>query len=111
MAFTEGNSHAVSNSTTPVTLVAGPRDPVRRVVKMVTIYNAHSGSVEAILRFKDGATTRVLWRGTLATLTHKELPENGGVYVLDSAAESLEVVLTSSPATQSDLTAHWGDSS
>ena len=110
MAFEEGNSHGTTAGTTEVTVVAAPRPLVRRIVKKLTFYNRDGGNVTLSLFLADGATRRQIKRKLLVATEDLELP-SGGIYVLDKPTKSLVATLAANPATQTDFTSHYGDSS
>jgi len=61
-AFVEGSSGGTANGTTAVDIVASPAASTRRVVSEVTVYNADTATVTAILRYNDNGTIRVIAR-------------------------------------------------
>ncbi len=110
--FTEGNAHALMNGTTEVTVVPAPRDSVRRVVRLVNVFNDDTAAVTFKLYLKDGATLRQLREESIASKASREYPESGGVFVLDATTKSLVAKLGAGPAAnQPVVVASWGDSS
>lgn len=66
-SLVEGASHGVGNASSETDVVAAPAASTRRIVKSITIHNAHaSSSREFILVYEDGASERIIARGTLA---------------------------------------------
>ena len=109
--FTEGNAHGTMNGTTEVTLVSAPRDSVRRVVKLVNLFNDDTATATVHLYLKDGATLRQLRQQAIPTKETREYPERG-VYVLDATTKSIVAKLAGVPAlSQPIFSANWGDSS
>jgi len=109
----EGSSHGAMNGTTEVTVVPAPRDSVRRVVRLVNVFNDDTAAVTLKLYLKDGATLRQITElPAIPAKERKEYPENGGVYVLDTTSKSLVAKLAGGVvANQPVFTAHYGDSS
>ena len=64
-AFTEGSNDGTLNGVTAVTLVAAPAASTRRIVREMVIYNADTVAVNLTVRLKNGASYRVIWKGTL----------------------------------------------
>jgi len=107
--FAEGSQHGTTNSTTEVTVVAAPRPLTRRLVKLVTFYNADASPIEVHLLLAQGATRRQIRKATLAAGASLELPGRG-VFVL-TEGQSLVAELTGAPTTQADFTAHFAEAS
>lgn len=107
MAFTEASNDGALNGTTEVTVVPSPGASTRRLVRNVTIQNRDTAAVTLTLRYKDGASTRQLWKGSLApgdTLIDETMR------VLDATNKSIAAVLAGAPATTNpDFVATYAD--
>ena len=108
-SLVEGASHGVGDAVNEVDVVAAPAASTRRIVKSITIHNASStDSRSFILVYEDGASERIIARGTLTAgaTWYSEQPNGGGgggsgsvTSVGLSAASFLTV--TNSPITSS----------
>lgn len=67
-SLVEGASHGVGDAVNEVDVVAAPAASTRRIVKSITIHNANGSNLsrEFILVYEDGASERIIARGTLA---------------------------------------------
>jgi len=109
MAFIEGSTDGVTNSTTAATIVAAPAAATRRIVKNVTITNPMATeSVVLTYYLLHASETRIIWKGTLVG---GETLVDDSVRVLDGEDKYLKAVLGGIPTTQLDFSATWGDSS
>lgn len=106
MAFTEGSNNGVLNSTTAVTLVAGPASG-QRIVKSITVQQKDTAAVTLTLLYNDNGTPRQIGKWLLDandTLLYND------VLVLDAATRSVQAVLAAAVATnQPEFVAHYGD--
>ncbi len=80
--YTPISSNGVTNSPTPVTLVAAPGSSTQRVVKYLSIYNADTANATVTVRYNDNATLRTLCVITLATLSLLEYTDTTGFGVI-----------------------------
>lgn len=64
--FIAGATDTATNGTTPVTLIASPAASTQRRIKEMTVYNNDTVSHVTTVKYLDGASARVLWKGTLA---------------------------------------------
>lgn len=65
--FVTALAHAASNGTTPVTMVSAPPPTTQYLVNEVRLHNADSVSHTVTLRLLDGATTRSVYSGSVAS--------------------------------------------
>lgn len=64
--FTEGSTDVLTNSTTPVTIVASPGASTRRIVKSIIVQNNDTAAVTATITYVSTGGSRVLATVTLA---------------------------------------------
>lgn len=63
--FTPGASDNVTNSATPVTIVAAPGASTQRQLKALSVLNQDSASIKVTVRLNNNGTIRALWSGSL----------------------------------------------
>lgn len=80
--YTPISSNTLTNSATPVSLVAAPAASVQRVIKYLSIYNADTVNATVTVRYNDNATLRTLCVITLATLSLLEYRDTDGFGVI-----------------------------
>lgn len=66
--FTESSNDGVTNSTTPVTMIAAPSSGETISIRDITVYNADVSSVTIVIKLVNGGNSRVLYRQALDTL-------------------------------------------
>lgn len=104
------NNAALTNDTTPVTIVAAPASSTQRLVRTITLYNADTDDVVALFGLVVSATTYYFQRQTLAPGQTMVFGDSGEVKVLDSTSKSIVVVLEGAITTnQCHATADWAD--
>lgn len=104
-AFTEGSANGVLNGVSVVTVVGSPAASTRRIIKNITVTNVDTASVTLIVKYVEGANTRVIQRVTLGI---NETWTTDGTFATDG---SLKTGAISSIAGQLVLTAAGGWSS
>ncbi len=65
--YVDGANDSVTNGTTPVTLVASPAASTQRRVRELTFYNNDTVSHTVIFKYVDGANSRVIYSGVIAS--------------------------------------------
>jgi len=107
VAFTEGSSDGVSNGTTAVAVVAAPAANVRRIVRLINIYNADSASVTVTTRLNNNGTLRILDKTTLTAGSKLTLTD---IWVLDTVDKKIEILLAGAvSATEPDWVTTWAE--
>jgi hypothetical protein len=94
----EGSLDGTLNGTSEVTLVAAPTTGIRRVVKNINIYIKDTAAVTLEIRFKNGGSTRILFKQTLDPDDTYVLGEED-LYVLDTTSKSITVVMSAAITT------------
>lgn len=84
--FTPATNTGTSNNTTAVTLIDAPASSTKRQVKFISIQNADTVAATVTVRFNDNATTRVIFKTTMAT-GETLVYSDGGWYALDANGE------------------------
>jgi hypothetical protein len=83
--LTEGSTDGTLNGTTYVALVTAPGASTRRVIKEASIYNSDTVAHSIILAFDNNGTQRIIWSGTLPSLTtfylSRVLSSGGGSFL------------------------------
>jgi hypothetical protein len=69
LTFIEASNDGKLNGTTAVTIVAAPAVDTRRIVREIVIYNSDTAVVTLIVRLKNGANNRIIYKHTLAVGT------------------------------------------
>ena len=90
--FAPASTDVASNNTTPVTVVAAPAASTQRQVKTLQVYNADTASMTVVVQLLDGATTRVLYKVTLAPGSTLMYTFGTGMRVTDTNGNFLESV-------------------
>lgn len=99
------------NGTTAVTLIPAPGSGVIRVAKTININNTDTAPVVVSVKYKNIATTRIIWSGTLQIGDTWQYGEAGDLIVLDSPNKSIVALMSAPPTTVNpDFTACYGDS-
>ena len=80
----EMQNDTVTNSTTPVTIVAAPASSRTRIIKKVSIYNADTVSATVIVQKVTASGTRVEIKVTLLTLEKLNYEDGQGWYTTTS---------------------------
>lgn len=107
MSFIEGSSDGVLTGTTEKTIVAAPASLTRRVVRHISINNTDTAAVVLTLSFKDTASDRVIWSGTLQP---GDVLIDDSTYVLNTINKSIIAVLAGPPAlNEPNFVATWAD--
>ncbi len=87
---------AITNNTTPVTLVTAPGTGIRRVVVIARLNNRDTAPIDAIIQHANGVTDRVLASDATLAVGGTVIART---IVLDSTSESVEIVLGASVTT------------
>lgn len=87
--FTPGARDTQSNGTTAVAAVFAPATSVTRQVKLLTVYNADTASVEVTVRLNNNATTGILVKITLAVGSTLQYNDGEGFRVITTAGAIL----------------------
>lgn len=115
--FIESSNDGVTNSTTPVTMIAAPGSGETISIRDITVYNADVSSATIVIKLVNGGNSRVLYRQTLDTLeSWSSLAQKGkdgaqGLTGSVSAASGLILEESSAPNTATNQGALYVPSS
>ena len=93
-----GANDGVTNGTTKVTLVAAPATGKRRV-RFISVGNVDTVAAIVQIVYSNGASDRVIFSKSIATLEGLEYPGNGVPIVLDETDTSLSIKLNAAVTT------------
>ena len=90
MPFQELHQDGKTGTAGTFTIVAGPQQKSRRIIRSIYLYAAVGDTF--VLQLKNGANARRLRRAALALNADVQFPAAGHLLVLDSPDQSIELV-------------------
>lgn len=111
MAFIEASNDGLLSGTATVTIVPGPPNLTRRIVKAINISNSDTASVTVTVQYVSGGGTRQIAAITLSVGDTMVFGEDD-FFVLDNPSKSITCFMSAPAASiNPSFVVCWGDAS